>query len=81
MKPVSKTFILSHNKPEAVLLSNEAYENLISEYNKHEQQVLEYEVSKRIEKHDSQSTPKTYTSADLGINLTNVDWSENDGWE
>lgn len=75
------TFILNHNKPEAVLLSTQAYENLISELNKLEEQLWEYEVAKRIEKHDAQSNPKTYTSEDLGIDLTSVDWSENDGWE
>lgn len=74
-------FILSQDKTEAVLLSNESYEKLINEFNRLEEQVLEYEVSKRIEKHDAQEKPKTYTSEDLGIDLTDVEWFENDGWE
>lgn len=74
-------FILSHNKPEAVLLSNESYEKLVHKYQALEEQLHNYEVSRRIKRHDAQNNPTTYTSDELGIDLSTTEWSDDDGWE
>ncbi|MBG9985229.1 hypothetical protein HYO62_10110 [Aerococcaceae bacterium DSM 111022] len=43
--------------------------------------VHDSEIANRIEKHDTQKNPKTYSSEELGIDLTTTEWSEDDGWE
>lgn len=43
------TFILNHNRPEAVILSNKAYEELVERNRQLEEQLLYSELNKRVE--------------------------------
>lgn len=42
------TFIFNHNKPEAVILSNEMYEKLIKEYNEMENKLFYSQLNERV---------------------------------
>ena len=42
------TFILNHNKPEAVILSNEVYEKLVKGYNELEEKVFYGHLNERV---------------------------------
>lgn len=42
------TFIFNHNKPEAVILSNEVYEKLVKEYNELENKLFYSQLNERV---------------------------------
>lgn len=44
------TFILNHNKPEAVLISHEAYELFVQQYNEMENKLFFAGLNERVEK-------------------------------
>lgn len=74
------TFILHENKPEAVLLSIEAYEILVKQFEDSEGKNFETEAAKKIAIYGTQKTPETYRSDYIGVDFPDVEWSEDDGW-
>lgn len=53
----------------------------ISDDKKTAEEVIETEALKRIILDDSQEKPKTYSLKELAIDLSEVEYDENDGWE
>lgn len=43
------TFILNHNKPEVVLLSNQAYEELVEKYENLQERIFHMTLNQRLE--------------------------------
>lgn len=53
----------------------------ISDDKKTAEEVIETEALRRIILDDSQEKPKTYSLKELAIDLSEVEYDENDGWE
>jgi len=62
------TFVLNHNKPEVVILSNEVYENLVERYEELEEKQFYQKMINRIEK-----GPKELLTADEAFGDTPKD--------
>lgn len=74
-------YILNRNDVAGVMLNQKLYEALLNQIEELEEKAFEAEAGRRIAIYDSQDNPKTYTSEDLGIDLSDVEYDENDDWE
>lgn len=74
-------YILNRNDVAGVVLSKELYEHLLTQIEELEDRAIEAEAARRITLHDSIEQPKTYSLEDMGIDLSNIEYDDNDGWE
>jgi len=74
-------YILNRNNVAGVVLDKDLYEKMAQTIEELEEKLHDAEVFKRIQKHDAQENPVTYSLEEAGIDLSNVDYSEDDGWE
>lgn len=80
-KTSEPTYISKDDKVESVLLGYEAYKTLILKLEVAEEYTFEAEAATRIAIQDADDSPQWYTSKELNIDLENVEWSEDVGWE
>lgn len=75
-------YVMSNNSVAGLIVDKDVYENMIKLIEELEEKLLYAEAERRIQKHDSDPDSKTYTTEEvLGHDLSDVEWSENDGWE
>jgi vacuolar-type H+-ATPase subunit F/Vma7 len=74
-------YILKGNDVAGVVLSQDIYEQLLKRIEELEEQIFEAEAARRIAIHDAQETPEVYTGEEIGIDLSDVEYDPNDGWE
>lgn len=74
-------YILNRNDVAGVVLSQDIYEQLLKRVEELEEQAFEAEAARRIAIHDAQETPEIYTGEEIGIDLSDVEYDPNDGWE
>lgn len=74
-------YILNRNDVAGVVLSQDIYEQLLKRVEELEEQAFEAEAARRIAIHDAHETPEIYTGEEIGIDLSDVEYDPNDGWE
>lgn len=74
-------YIINKNDVAGVMVTQEIYENLLNRLEELEEKIFEAEAARRIAMHEKKEKLETHPLDEVGIDLSNVEYNENDGWE
>src|SRR5690625_7916821 len=73
-------YIINKNNVAGVMVSQKIYESLLNRLEELEEKVCEAEAARRIAMYEKREKPVTYSLDEMGIDLSDVEYDETDGW-
>src|SRR5690625_35917 len=74
-------YIINKNNVADVMVSQKIYESLLNRLEELEEKVCEAETARRIAVYEKKEEQGTYSLDEMGIDLSDIEYDENDGWE